>query len=532
MSKKAKSVANEKNNNLYRNVIGQNYNNTQSDSIFSFSNEEKYSFQKDKNLIDKSYNFQSLSKLKANLDPNIKDDKDMINNIEKFLSNTDKSIKDFNNPNSENYKFDDEVFENSINRIFTNKLKLTSFDYFPIFQAYSSEKGKNICCITYLKIKIQEKEKNTQAKEFDYLAKNLIYISYNEFIFLIEMQKNQNPILTIYKSNFSQNIEKVFTKDNINEKKYNTSFYIGEIESSKNFSYESNINTINKLKNEILELNDGNTSLEQLKEKNENIKKLDGLNKIIEISIEMIDKELDGFYKTNEEYRFKFANNDITIKKDNYIILEVKNHNNLQDIIKNILEKKNILFKLGISLDNIYFIGVLNSYPVIKNKKEKKKNIPDIIKYYISKNIIILYPENLQILGENIYSKQIASSDSLNKFDDIFEEIKNELKILNEKIEQKFEAFKKHEEEREKKSKEELEEIIRRNLQFLRDPDELQKKPEQIKIRDKEELNSKEDFGIKEAENLDKNRIEINEASQKKEEEKKNMMNKQKKNLL
>ena len=171
MSKKAKSVANENNNNLYLNVIGQNDNNTQSDSIFSFSNEEKSSFQKDKNLIDQSDNFQSLSKLKANLNPNIKDDKDMINNIEKFLSNTDKYIKVFNNPNFENYKFDDEVFENSINRIFTNKLKLTSFDYFPIFQVYSSKKGKNICCITYLKINIQVKEKNTKAKEFDYLAK-------------------------------------------------------------------------------------------------------------------------------------------------------------------------------------------------------------------------------------------------------------------------------------------------------------------------------------------------------------------------
>jgi len=62
-----------------------------------------------------------------------------------------------------------------------------------------------------------------------------------------------------------------------------------------------------------LELIDWNITLEQLKEKNESIKKLDGLNKLIEISMEKIDKELDWFFKTIEEYKFKFANNDIKI---------------------------------------------------------------------------------------------------------------------------------------------------------------------------------------------------------------------------
>jgi len=64
------------------------------------------------------------------------------------LSNTEKYIKTFNIPNFVNYKFD-EIFENSImvakkfNRIFANKLKLTSFDYFQIFQVYIQRREKN-----------------------------------------------------------------------------------------------------------------------------------------------------------------------------------------------------------------------------------------------------------------------------------------------------------------------------------------------------------------------------------------------------
>jgi len=83
----------------------------------------------------------------------------------------------------------DDIFENSINRIFSNKMNLNSFVYFPIIQIYSPKKGKNASWISYLQIKIQEKEKEkVEAKEFCYLSKKNIYISFNIYLFQLKFK--------------------------------------------------------------------------------------------------------------------------------------------------------------------------------------------------------------------------------------------------------------------------------------------------------------------------------------------------------
>jgi hypothetical protein len=102
-------------------------------------------------------------------------------------------------------------------------------------------------------------------------------------------------------------------------------FYSGEIE-CENFTLESNKNKIEELKNEIVnDLKGNEVSIESLKKKATEIDILNKNSEKITITLEMLDKELDGFFRIPNNYSLKTVLNTIKIEKDSFIILEVKN---------------------------------------------------------------------------------------------------------------------------------------------------------------------------------------------------------------
>ena len=61
---------------------------------------------------------------------------------------------------------------------------------------------------------------------------------------------------------------------------------------------------------------------------------------------------------------------DITIKsragnkiipKNSYILVEAKNHDKLQDLVKNMHNKATLLGKIGIPEEKMFFVGIFNS---------------------------------------------------------------------------------------------------------------------------------------------------------------------------
>ena len=81
---------------------------------------------------------------------------------------------------------------------------------------------------------------------------------------------------------------------------------------------------------------------------------------------ERIEKELDGLFSTEKEVVLTKNNSKIKIPQNSFIIVEVKNHNKYSDITKNIIEKRNLLSKLGIDVMCLYFIGILKEYDSLK----------------------------------------------------------------------------------------------------------------------------------------------------------------------
>jgi len=119
-----------------------------------------------------------------------------------------------------------------------------------------------------------------------------------------------------------------------------TEFYAGELE-NENFSFESNTKKIEKLKNEIInDLNGSDVTIENLKKKAAEIGILNKNSEKIAITLEMLYKDLDEFFRILNDYLLKTVLNTINIEKDSFTIIEVKNNDNLELIKKIFCIKK------------------------------------------------------------------------------------------------------------------------------------------------------------------------------------------------
>ena len=139
---------------------------------------------------------------------------------------------------------------------------------------------------------------------------------------------------------------------------------------------ENNKNKIKTIEDEINKL---------IKEQNGILDKKG--NCIIEIQIIKKLGEIDGFFQTNENIIIENSVYKFEIKAKSFLVVEVKNYNKFQEIIKNISLKKEILSKLGINSKKLYFIGILFDV----EEKELKNNQKELIK----NNICIITGKDL-----------------------------------------------------------------------------------------------------------------------------------------
>ena len=145
----------------------------------------------------------------------------------------------------------------------------------------------------------------------------------------------------------------------------------------------------NKIKfNNIIKVNDEDLKNQYITVKKE-IKELDNLLTNITIKVEIIEKELDGFFISTKEILLTNSIGDkLNIPKWKPIILEVINNSYYKNIIDNIRRKKKFIKLLGLNDDLFFFVGILSD---IKINEDQKNIINQSIKNFNFKNTIIIF---------------------------------------------------------------------------------------------------------------------------------------------
>ena len=299
--------------------------------------------------------------------------------LNEFLNNADDIFPKIKN------NFDNYIFEEKCIDLLKTKYNLKEYDAFPYFKKIKSKKGHFIYQINFYLINVQV-EKDYKRFLFFEEAGDYYPINFKNnqvsFYALIKIDSNNNKI---------RNITYYFKKG-----EYYYYLIRSDLETENNIlkstlkegqvheEYLNKEKKIMEIQCEILNLNEGNgkikntneiqqknLEIQKLKEEQEGILKKKGKN-IIEINISKIERELDGFFQTNEKIIIKNGVFDLEIEKESFIIVEVKNYKKYKEIIKNVGFKRQLLFKLGVPLKRVYFIGIL--YEVDKNDLENNKS--------------------------------------------------------------------------------------------------------------------------------------------------------------
>ena len=145
-----------------------------------------------------------------------------------------------------------------------------------------------------------------------------------------------------------------------------------------------------------------NNSEKEINKLKDEIKEQQKLLDKITIKIVKKDQEFDGLFFSSKEITIQNTIGDtLNILAKKPIIVEVKNHSNYNTIVDNLRIKKRLLDELGLNEKQFYFIGILRGIEV---NKEEKENINK--KYYPNlnfDNMIIIYPDKYNFLGEILY---------------------------------------------------------------------------------------------------------------------------------
>lgn len=382
----------------------------------------------EQNIENLKNNLYSIQNLQYNTQTNIFD------NINNYIRNSNELFDFFkeNNFFKNKIEMDDFIFEEKIINLLETKFELKALDAFPLFEVKNSKNGTKITSLNIFKITLLDKKL--------YFLSNLnsLCFSNDDTIFIINIENMIPKNLTIISNNLKKFEKKFILEKNI----YYTNFYQGEIKDI-NFSLE---NCLKKKNNNYIDLknllNNNNINDKEKVEKAKNyIQKIDEndsfLNKI-NVSFEKINLELDGFFITTKNITIKLENKQIIIPKNFYIIIEIKNNNNLMKLKKNIHKKKNIFNCFGFDITKAYFIGVLNSKP----EEEQLNNEKDIN----DNRVIFLYPDLLNISNDEIYYRinhNITIKEEFQEIKNEIKELKNQLNEQNNNFQTKFEELKK-----------------------------------------------------------------------------------------
>ena len=301
-------------------------------------------------------------------------------------------------------KFDDFVFEDKCIELLKSKYNLKEFDAFPYFKKIKTKTGDFIIQINFffINVKVRKVIKNYFFFEE---AGELFPINYNDnyirFYALIEMDKNkQKGNITYYFQDYNFLIRDELKFENniftsiLKEGQLEENYLIKEKKIMENqyklFDLkEDNQNENNKNKIKAIE-----DEINKLRKEQNGILDKKG-NSIIEIQIIKNVREIDGFFQTKENIIIENSAYKFEIKAKSFLVVEVKNYNKFQEIIKNISLKKEILSKLGINSKKLYFIGILFDV----EEKELKNNQTELI----NNNICIITGKDLLKKNENLY---------------------------------------------------------------------------------------------------------------------------------
>lgn len=138
--------------------------------------------------------------------------------------------------------------------------------------------------------------------------------------------------------------------------------------------------------------------------------------KRITITIEKKDREFDGLFFSSKKISLENSIGDkLEIPEKSPIIVEVKNIIKYKAIIENIRSKKQLMSSLGFDTKKFYFIGILRGIDVNQEKKDKLNK--SIFKDLYMKNMIIIYSENMNFLGQPLreFSTIINNEKNLDK---------------------------------------------------------------------------------------------------------------------
>ena len=380
------------------------------------------------NNDDKSKKIDENKRIKE-----LKDKLMNVNNDEENIYNFINHIDDI--LSSRKYEFNDKIFEETVTNMFIEKYELTQFNAFRWFNfGKSKDKGDFMSIINFNKITIEDEEK----KEYIFFNDREYFpIQYKDMLFLFEKNKEGVlNIITIFYHDFKYESQDIISK-------------VGQIYQYPIFKKQIDVEFLekeqekNKLKCELIDLNENKkdnkikitekeNQLKKLQEEQNkifdidiekkkfynDIKKFDKNNHVVLITIEKLQKEFDGFYRTEKEIEIKNKSSSIKIPSKSFILVEVKNHKKYDEIYKNIKSKIILINKLGINhiKNNLFFIGIINDFD------EKKYN----------DKIIENKKDNIFILTENDIKKNEKQEIYINY--SITDEIKNELMDIKTQI--------------------------------------------------------------------------------------------------
>ena len=310
------------------------------------------------------------------------------NDIKSALSNT--KYEEFEEENeNENNEINIKDYQKIITRIkqiFLTKSNCQKFSYHPLINYTIGKYGDYSLYLKIIFVEITHyKNDNFIKKETTFFNpnSNTFGVNYQNLFFIFYMHYNNVQIFYQLKENYNikcssdiKNIRKNYIdlSNKSNFKKYN-------------FEKTFKLNNTSNLENSVIMKNNENIKnpFDDLKEKiigfsckkDDNIYEIKyGYNKII----------IDGFYEAREEIKLSFKYpKSILIPKNSLIFLEIKINCEIQKIKKEILKKIQILKILGLTLDKVFFLGIIynNNYKIDNYDDDEVIFEEDNFKIYI-----------------------------------------------------------------------------------------------------------------------------------------------------
>jgi hypothetical protein len=372
------------------------------------------------------------------------------NDIKSALSNTkyEEFEEENENENNETNIKDYQKIITRIKKIFITKSNCQKFSYHPLINYTIGKYGDYTLYLKTIFVEIKHyKDDNFLKKETTFFNpnSNSFGVNFQNFFFIFYMHYNNVQIFYKLKENYNitcssdiKNIRKNYI--DLTKKSYIKKY---------NFENIFKLNTTTNLENSVIIMKNNENiknPFDDLKDKiigftckkDENIYEIKyGYNKIY----------IDGFYESREEIKLAFKYpKSILIPKNSLIFLEIKINCDIKKIKKEIFKKIQILKILGLTLDTVFFLGILynNNYKidnydddeVIFEEDNFKIYIFNCKSYFLGQKINLVqkvFKEEFQAPQVNYISSNTESNSLRNSSLDK-PNLRNNLKTKNEKL--------------------------------------------------------------------------------------------------